>query len=296
MSTRGIYIALGAIIAGITSYYLLSKDMLKDIYSLWKLSGLKGIGPAFALYFFTYPLRAERWRLLLPRRVNRDEMLKIVAFHTALANILPAKLGELAFPALLKKKGIKVLISGSLLLLGRGMDAVCILSLLLLTLSPLAGLSLIAFEFGFAFFGFKAIDRIFKGILTIPRLKEVYSRGWERFTREELIKAFGITYAVWIIKGAGIASLLTASGKMEFIEAFKGSIGAECSFLIPISGFLGLGNYEAGWVIASGTSIKEGFFAHSFLLISSALIALICSLTSLKTSSTDIEDMQGRTP
>lgn len=296
MEKRILYIGLGAGISFLTLYLLIEVGALRDALSLWRLSGAKGVIPAFLLYFFTYILRTERWDSLLPKRVRRLELLRIVALHTASANILPAKLGELVFPALLKRKGINLIISGSLLLLVRGMDALALLSLLLLLMKPLWGSLLIAFQFGFAFFRFKDIERIFKTLLVIPKLKEVYSKGWERFGREDLLRALILTYLIWLVKGAGISCLLSSSGSLDFFTALKGSIGAECSFLIPLSGFLGLGNYELGWMVASGSRLEEAFFAHSFLLSSSVLIALICSLTSLKTSSTDMEDMQGRTP
>ncbi len=296
MRGKTLYIALGALIAGATLYLLLESSSLKEALMLWRSVGARGVIPAFLLYFATYVLKAERWRVLLPRELERWELLRIVAFHTALANTLPAKLGEIAFPLLLKRKGMSFILSGSLLLLVRGIDALCLMSLLLLSFKPLWGLALISFEFAFTFFGFKTIERSLKLLLTVPKLREVYSRGWQRFQREEMLKSLGLTYLIWGIKVIGIASLLTSSGRVDFLTAFKGAIGAECSFIIPISGFLGLGNYEMGWIVASGTKLEEAFFAHSFLIISSLLIALICSLTSLKTSSTDMEDMQGRTP
>lgn len=296
MRGKALYLILGATITSFTLYLLLEESALNEALALWRISGLKGLIPAFILYLLTYILRVERWRLLLPKRLERGDLFRVVAFHTALANIMPAKLGELAFPALLKRKGIGLLSSGSVLLLARGMDALCLVSLLSLILKPILGLTLIALEFAIVFFQFKTIERLFKSLLTIPKLREVYSRGWERFGREDLLKALGITYMIWAIKSAGIASLLTSSGRMGFASAFKGALGAECSFIIPISGFLGLGNYEMGWVIASGSRLEVAFFAHSFILLSSALIAIICSFTSLKTSSTEMEDIQGRTP
>lgn len=284
MQRKALYIALGAGIATLTLYLLLKSGAIEDTLKLWRLSGIKGIAPAFILYAFTYLLKAERWRTLLPQDMKIGELFKIVAIHTALANILPAKLGELAFPALLKRKGVGFLLSGSLLLLARGIDALALLSLLLLIFKPILGIPLIALQFAFIYLKFKTVEKLFKAVLVIPKLKEVYSRGWERFGKEELIKALGLTYLIWLIKGAGIACLLSSSESLDFFQAFKGSIGAECSFLIPLSGFLGLGNYELGWIATSGSSLPEAFFAHSFLLLSSALIASICSLTSLRTS------------
>ncbi|MCS7232783.1 MAG: lysylphosphatidylglycerol synthase domain-containing protein [Synergistetes bacterium] len=296
MRKKGLYIASGIGITAITLYFLLEEKTLIDALRLWRLSGIKGIIPAFVLYIITYLLRAERWRVLLPQKIKGRELFNIVAVHTAFANILPAKLGELAFPALLKRKGVGLIVSGSLLLLARGMDALCLLSLLILIIYPSLGAILISFQFGFTFWGFRTIERLFKAVLVVPKLKEVYSKGWERFGKEDLLRALGLTYFIWVAKGAGIACLLASSGRLNFFQAFKGSIGAECSFLIPLSGFLGLGNYELGWIIASGSKLEEAFFAHSFLILSSIIIAIICSLTSLKTSSTDIEDMHGRTP
>ncbi|KUK13726.1 MAG: hypothetical protein XD52_0990 [bacterium 42_11] len=296
MEKRILYIGLGAGIAFLTIYLLIEAGALKDTFRLWKLAGARGVIPAFALYLVTYLLRTERWNCLLPKKINTTELFKIVALHTASSNVLPAKLGELLFPTLLKRKGIGIVLSGSLLLLARGMDALALLSLLLLTIKPLWGTILIASQFGAIFFRFKDIERIFKALLVIPKLKEVYSKGWERFRKEDLLRAMGLTYLTWLIKGAGIACLLSSSGSLSFFTALKGSIGAECSFLIPISGFLGLGNYEFGWVVLSGSKLEEAFFAHSFLLLSSVLIAITCSLISLKTSSTEMEDIHGRTP
>lgn len=284
--TRKISVILSLSIALVTLLILSRSGSFEESLKMWRLIPGKALLWAFVLYILTYPLRAFRWILLMEDFKGIRtlwEFTIITGIHTAVTNFLPFKSGELVFPMLLKGRGHSFSSSMIYLFMGRLMDLSVMITLFALFYMGLRAFLpvILILSLIFSFRG-KAF-RFYEGMSSSAAFLQRFLPALGRLSRLSMpggISLFLVTSMVWMLKLLAVAIITSTVsgdplGRMLFL-----SLGAEMAFLVPLSGWLGLGNYEAGWAIASslsGPSPDAGaaFFAHTFLILASAIAGLI---------------------
>ncbi|MCF7935598.1 MAG: flippase-like domain-containing protein [Synergistales bacterium] len=270
-------------IALVTLWVLASAGKLGPAIALWRTVPGPVLLCALGLYVATYPLRAYRWLLLMRGRgivANLVPYTWIVGIHTAGSNFLPFKSGELLFPMLVRRRGIPFSEGFVFLLAGRMLDAG---SMLILALPLFLGKIGIVAAAAVCILGVAV-----KGPLCVLLLRLANRPGKIAMLRPPLeriasisVPAFvwlgTVTMAVWILKLLAVATITRAVVSGELFRILAASLGAELAFLVPLSGWMGLGNYEAGWLLSSWLGggrpgPEAALFAHTFLLVASAFV------------------------
>lgn len=283
--TRKVSIILSLSIAFVTLLIISRSGILEETLEMWKTLSARTFLCALSLYGITYPLRALRWILLTgDKRTSRAlwEYTVITGIHTAAANFLPFKSGELAFPVLLKERGYPYSNSLVFLLMGRFMDLAVMITLFALFYLGPGGffpvLMVLVVIFSLRRKAFSLYERISRTVTFLQkflhplgRLSEISTGGF--------ISMFLLTSLVWVLKLMAVSEITSAVSGFPMLRTLLLALGAEMAFLIPVSGWLGLGNYEAGWAMAStlvDPSMDGGgaFFAHTFLIMASAVAGL----------------------
>jgi|MudIll2142460700_1097286.scaffolds.fasta_scaffold104381_2 uncharacterized membrane protein YbhN (UPF0104 family) len=248
-----------------------------------------------ALAALSYVLRAVRAYDALRSLVRGRflTMLRVTILHTAANNLLPMRLGEAAFPILVRRHFGLRLTRGTLALAWiRLMDLhvlglVAGVALLLSTAGSLpawlvvAGWTL-ALPLGVRLLPLLA-ERVAAGGLPGRLLRAVRETG--PADAPELARLYLWTALSWAAKLAAFAAIAA-----HFLEAPAGTIlagivGAELSSVLPVHGVAGAGSYEAAMVAAlypfgvePGAALSAAVNLHLFLLgvtLLSSLAALL---------------------
>lgn len=212
----------------------------------------------------------------------------LAAIHTAAANILPFKSGEAAFPVLMTRRGYPMTKVIIYLLAGRLVDAAVMLSLALIFYGRLEGAVLILVFWCAGVWLRSPFRAILFWCIRKKNFREKLEPPINHLVTMPIKEVFclaGVTLLIWTVKLLAVARLVSGfSGKNLLASAYC-ALGAELAFLLPFSGWLGLGNYEAGWLMVSELTGKLGgdaaglaLFAHSFLLGSSILLGGVALL------------------
>jgi len=232
----------------------------------------------------SYVLRAERVYRYFGERAGhpRRAYLKISFLHNALNNFLPMRLGEAAFPLLMKRHfQHSVLSSSAGLVWIRLMDLHVLLLLAAIALGAvlptvayvaLAGLILLPILVGL---GRKSLvaqlpPRFQQKLIELSHLLP--------HSRALIIATYLQTLLIWIIKLAALSLVLQAFLAIDFVGAWVAVTSADISGVLPIHGIAGSGTYEAamlGALIPLGFDLEPALSAainlHIYLLGVSAL-------------------------
>ena len=98
-----IKIFVGILLSIIIIFILFKIISFKDIISNFSKINKVYLIIGFIFFIFTYILRAIRFKFVSGIKKLKDSFL-IVCIHNFFSNILPAKLGELSYPIVLKKR------------------------------------------------------------------------------------------------------------------------------------------------------------------------------------------------
>jgi len=251
------------------------------------LGSLKGISPSsLLLAFFLYCqlTRSIRWSILLGLPLRESFFLNSanIFFNT----MLPARSGELSWFYYAKRLGIRLSYSLWSFLVGRAYDLLALVLTVIFFLLWSEGRHFLAF--GTLFFSFLLSPFfVFVRELLPGRGKP---RELKSFLRREFspllsFKLLFLSFLSFMLKGFACYLVVREVSTLELSLFFLGFFGGELSSVLPLHGFMGYGTYEAGFLLplkVAGESLEEslkaGFVAHSFLVLSSSLWGLIALL------------------
>ncbi|GEM_PF-604071 len=237
---------------------------------------------SFAIYTFTYLLRAIRWRILLGLPISTSSLFHIVCLHTLANNLFPFRTGELTFPYFLGRfHKVQLPSAFSSLFLARVSDMLALGSLFL------AGLVAVGFPgektlalvvpalMAILFFSPKLLARILPLIQKCSRFK---IRGWrlqrkaqgsepppslgslESFSQEiqeqwkgrRMAMANLLSLVIWGVKFLAFYLLALEMTRplgypLSYWKVVVGTSASELTTVLPIHSIGGVGTYEAGW-------------------------------------------------
>jgi len=237
---------------------------------------------ALGVQLLIYPLRALRFRMLLPGNIGRPStmrLLPIAAAHNMAAVLVPAKVGEAALVVYLRSvcsvpaaRGTAVLLVSRILDLAAVTGTIGVACLVLaangehgeLGLGAL-GASLSVLTLVLAWFSARSerLVAAVRGVAHLLRLER--TRPGARLN--ELAGSLGVALGevgkarlgvsavlsvpIWLCVFSFYAILARGFGLelLPFAEAVFGAGLAVLSNLLPIHGFAGFGTLEAGWVL-----------------------------------------------
>ena len=254
------------------------------ILAQWTVVDLSDLLLLTLLTLTSYVLRAERVYRYFGQRMQhpRSAYLKISFLHNALNNFLPMRLGEAAFPLLMKRQFKQSMLSSTAGLVWiRLMDlhvllllAAIALGALLPTIGYLALAALILGPMLLGMFHSKLLALLperFKAKLSELQHLLPHSRGL-------IVVTYLQTLLIWIVKLAALTLVLQAFIAIDFVPAWVAVTTADLSGVLPIHGIAGSGTYEAAMLAALiplGFQVEAALSAainlHIYLLGVSAL-------------------------
>ncbi len=250
--------------------------------------GWRGTGELFALYAVSQLVRVARYRMMLAGNGCRPrtwDLCAVVSLHQIGNHVLPARMGELTFPYLLRRcAGTPVERSLSVLLVIRLQEIAVLGGLFVAALvfvapglagqsraSPVmlggAGAAVILLAVVFEWltpkvFGLLArwcrspsspLERILPKRWTarlqgtLLRLAEEAARPIPMGRRAGLM---GLTLVLWLTMFLLFHALMRMSGyDVTYLQTIVGSSFANFSQLLPVNTFGSLGSLEAGWTL-----------------------------------------------
>lgn len=262
-----------------------------EVYFGWGqiLSPWTSVDPMLfiALTFLTltsYILRAERvYRYFGMRKGHpRSTYLRISFLHNALNNFLPMRLGEAAFPILMRSHFKQSIINSTAGLIWiRLMDlhvllvlAALALGSLLPTLGYLTLAGLIAGPLLLALFRKQIRYRLPKSVVTrVNQLAHLLPHS-----KSVIISTYIQTLLIWIVKLLALVMVLQIFLPIDFVAAWIAVTTADLSGVLPVHGLAGSGTYEAAMLAAllplgydAQSAVAAAINVHLYLLGVSAL-------------------------
>ncbi len=305
----------GTIITIVLVYILLTQIDLGDIFNVLFSIHAHWIILGFILYILGYFFRALRFQILLNEKISIKDLFSIVCVHNMVNSIIPARMGELSYIYLIKKREISTGEGIATLMVARIFDFITIsvlffVSILCVRESPISSALLIiaAFLILIILFSLSLIYwrekfmGIIEGIILrlnlnrfhIVRLLLKKSRGitecFKAIKSERVILYSSLfSILIWVSLYLVDYILLRGMGLNLTIGAvILGSTLSIFTTILPVQGLMGFGTIEGGWAIgfmATGISkevaIVSGFGVHIILIIY-VLILGGCGLQSIK--------------
>ena len=271
----------------------------RSILEDWQTLSITNLLFLTLLTFISYLLRAERvFNYFASESHSRVSYIKISFLHNALNNFLPMRLGEAAFPLLMKREFSESMLTTSAgLLVIRLMDLHVLLllaSFALFSVTPLLGgiacTALILLPLLMRVGG-ESLIRLFPE--KIRNLLNKVEHLWPKDYRL-LGKTYLMTLLIWIVKLVALILILMSFLNIDFFNGALAVILADISGVLPIHGLAGSGTYEAAMLAAlypmgfeTIEAVKAAINVHIYLLGASLLsvpIALLLPSPSRKTS------------
>lgn len=260
--------ALAALITGLCCWYVLTPAVLSALARLGSEAKWPPLLAAFALVALVQWLRAWRFAVMTTGRLTPPDaaMLGIALKLNFLNFVLPFRLGEFGYPALMRRHyGHSLLRSAGILLLARGLDLATVLAILLAAaglltpaspgrlglwfgalgcaLAPLAPWAL-------AHLGQAPWPRLAAGIR--PATAVDAGAIWPALGQASAGLALGLGFAIWGL--FGLAAVCVAGAVTTSVPAAAAMLGAAAgnlAFALPVNGLAGLGPAQAAWVLAT---------------------------------------------
>ena len=262
----------------------------RSILEDWQTLSITNLLFLTLLTFISYLLRAERvFNYFASESHSRVSYIKISFLHNALNNFLPMRLGEAAFPLLMKREFSESMLTTSAgLLVIRLMDLHALLllaSFALFSVTPLLGgiacTALILLPLLMRAGG-ESLIRLFPN--KIKNLLNKVEHLWPKDYRL-LGKTYLITLLIWIVKLVALILILMSFLNIDFFNGALAVILADISGVLPIHGLAGSGTYEAAMLAAlypmgfeTIVAVKAAINVHIYLLGASLLSVPIALL------------------
>lgn len=220
------------------------------------------------LTLLSYLLRAERVYRYFGKRLGhpRRAYLRISFIHNALNNFLPMRLGEAAFPLLMRRQFQQSMLSST-----AGLVWIRLMDLhVLLLLAAIALGSLLPSV------GYLALAGLIIGPLLIalfrPQIQQLLPQKLVIKANELahllphssalIISTYLQTLLIWLVKLFALVVVLQTFLPIDFVAAWVAVTTADLSGVLPIHGLAGSGTYEAAMLAAL---LPLGFDAQSAL-------------------------------
>jgi uncharacterized membrane protein YbhN (UPF0104 family) len=247
----------------------------------WALIPPAAVAAALVLTFASYALRAARVYDYFRSDVGGfAPCLKLTLLHNLLNNLLPARSGELSFPALMRRYfGVPVTRSMTGLVWFRTLDLH-----LLITVALPAGLwfwsgwapLVAALWLPVPWLLFHAGGRLRARLMTpatrMQRLAHAVLHALPQDSRA-FWRDWGWTFASWAVKLGAFAWVLMLFLPMPPGAAVWGAVAGDLTTVLPVHGVAGAGTYEAGVIagllpfgIAAREALQAAVNLHIFLL------------------------------
>ncbi len=259
----------------------------------WRTFSPLLLGSLLALTLMSYLLRAWRvQRYFAPQLDGRlVATFKLSALHTTANVLLPMRLGELAFPWLMRRYfGHNLLATGVALLWIRVLDVHCLV---------LFGWIALWLHQPNLFFIIAAL--LWVGTLGWLQQATVLVQRWRPPPRwatllqqlttavpqlpGQIVQLYLLTVLSWLTKLIAFAVVLQQVAGLASWQALAGALGAELSSVLPIHGIAGAGSYEVAAVAAlvplgvdASTALAAAVNLHLFMLAASVLIGTVALL------------------
>lgn len=255
----------------------------KVIFQQWGKLSIVELFSLILLTMLSYWIRALRlqFHYLHLMKGQLTKAFWITSWHNFANNVLPFRVGEVAYPILLKRYfNINYTNSVATLVVFRGLDLYAIM---------LIGTILYSFNHLSLGYGVYLSILILLAPLLIWLLVSYFSNSKyiSSFARnfdggEFTLKVIAISAVLslinWLSKLLAFTVLIVSFGDISWFSAFFGSLGGELSSIAPFHGLMGFGTYEAGVSLGlsfMGVGIEHALLSavnlHLFVLLSSVM-------------------------
>ena len=267
-----------------------------DLVQAWTQISLPQLLLAFSLFFISHLLRALRIFDFLGMAHIRQFPLtfKLSAWHLFYNNLLPMRMGEAAFPLLLKRyfgqsysDGIHRLIWLRLLDLGVMGTAVAVIGLTTMphllpaTMTQLAQHSWILVPFSVFVVALVWLYRAKLPVTWIRKQATLFRKNAPN-NRFQHARLWLWTLAAWVCKLVAISVAVSSMAEISLIAAISGALGADATSILPIHGIAGGGTFEAGFYSGAAlvgerpdSLLLTAFNVHLFVFFSTLIIACL---------------------
>ena len=270
----------------------------QSIVGDWRAVSTQTLAAALALFLSSHLLRAFRIYYYSARALGLGygDTVKISAIHQAFNNLLPMRLGEGAYPVLMRRFGGQAIGSAladliwlrvlDLMIMGSLVVALIVGSVagaMLMVMSAIASIVLASFVLDSAI----NAGRRGSGDATASRVAAVVTTLVDRAPAtwgQQSVLLF-LTVAAWTAKLLGLLVLLDAMTALPVATILTSLVGGELSGILPVHGLAGAGTYEAAFVGAGSVSgeaadrlLQAAVNAHIFVLLTTCGLAALLLL------------------
>ncbi|WP_418791092.1 lysylphosphatidylglycerol synthase transmembrane domain-containing protein [Phosphitispora sp. TUW77] len=281
----------------------------KQLINMFEKLSWMSVVVATVLYFISNYFRAERFRLLTDQQISLVQMMQIVFFYGFYNKVLPLRTGEISYAVLMKKSNKSTFTESlSALLITRIYDIMSAFLLLLIALffarkavsvinpALTAGLLAIIVVTLFNLPGvFKIIELIFHKTLISGRFglnSEKIQNYSDRITflidwftkanrSRTMLKLTVLSVLIWLsLYGTFFVLMNQLGSRLSYSMVIIGSVFANFSNLLPLSGIGGFGTMEAGWAVGftliglnRNDAIASGIVVNMFIFLCTVCFA-----------------------
>ena len=265
--------ALAAAITGLCFWLFLTPAVIEALAQLASQAKFAPLLVAFALTGVVQWLRAWRFAVLSSGRLTLPDlpMLAITLKLSFLNFVLPFRLGELGYPALMRQQyGHGLLRSAGVLVLARLFDLATVLAILcgaaaIFYATPIGRLGLVLGALACAASPL-ALAPLAQALA--PLLLRRTRRARDEVDRKPgaaiwpakrgasghaaTVVAVLLGFALWLL--FGLAAVLVAQAVVDSVgpaAAMLGAAAGNLAFALPVNGIAGLGPAQAAWVLAT---------------------------------------------
>ncbi len=247
------------------------------------ISVLRGVSPeevifAFLLYTASQVTRSLRWRSIL-RGLSLKDIFLINSANIFMNNLLPARTGEISWFFYARRLGVDLKASTWSFIVGRAYDLLGLVSLTFLIYSLTKGYLTALLCLGSLVVLSLLIPFLRELLPPAGRLSDLKEFLRKEFSPSLSLKLLILSTLSFFLKSLSVYTFAGGLGLLEFTLAFA---GGELTSVLPFHSLMGYGTYETGFLLPLKVlghelkdSLKVGFVAHSFLLLSSALWGIL---------------------
>jgi hypothetical protein len=298
---------LGALLAaGLTAaclWFFLTPSVLASLRRLGVEASWSHMIAAFALTGAVQWLRAWRFAVLTSGRRALPElaMIRIALQLNFLNFVLPFRLGELGYPALMRQQyGEPLLRSAGVLLIARLFDLAIVAAILsgtaaLYAQSPVAQAGLVVCALlctgaplALAFLGAALCSRLLPYFAHKRRSAPALA-SLAALEAPAARLALALGFAIWLL--FGLAAVFAASAVATSVPpgaAMLGAAAGNLAFALPVNGIAGLGPAQAAWVLATtwagvptDAAVVSALALHAVVLLNALVLGGFASAGSL---------------
>jgi hypothetical protein len=282
-----LHAVIAAGITGLCLWFLLTPQVLTALARVACEANPAALAAAFLLSGGVQWLRAWRFQVMSTGRLGPPEwpMIRIALQLNFLNFVLPFRLGELGYPALMRQQyGHAIVRSAGVLLIARLFDLTTVLAILLgsaAVLQPAAAgqTALMIGALGFAVAPF-ALVRL--GTALWPRLAALAGAGAAPLATLPSLGqgptrvVVGLGFGIWLL--FGLIAMCVAQAVVATVSpgaAMLGAAAGNLAFALPVNGVAGIGPAQAAWVLATtwvgvphDDAIVSALALHAVVLLS----------------------------